>query len=162
MICFIYSLLPLTNMFFDVYCFCGFNKIFILFTYLFSAVLGLWCCTDFSLVAASRGYSLGVVLGLPIAVASLTDAGSKALRRQELGLTGSAVAAPGLWSTGSVVVVYQLSCFVPFLILLDQESNPCLLLWQANSLPLSPKEALGFVLFFKRMTYIFVWRATIF
>ena len=40
------------------------------FIYLFLTVLGLHCCWDFSLVAASWGYSL-VVCGLIIAVASL-------------------------------------------------------------------------------------------
>ena len=38
--------------------------------YLFMAVLGLHCCVDFSLVVASRGYSLVVVHELLIAVAS--------------------------------------------------------------------------------------------
>ena len=46
-----------------------FFKNFIYF--LFSVVLGLCCCTGFSLVAVSRGYSLAVVLRLLIAVASL-------------------------------------------------------------------------------------------
>ena len=39
--------------------------------YLFLAVLGLHCCTGFSLVEASGGYSLVVVRRLRIAVASL-------------------------------------------------------------------------------------------
>ena len=34
-------------------------------------VLGLWCCIGFSLVSARRGYSLLVVLGLLIVLASL-------------------------------------------------------------------------------------------
>ena len=37
---------------------------------LFLALLGLCCCTDFSLVVASRGYSLAEVCRLLIAVAS--------------------------------------------------------------------------------------------
>ena len=41
------------------------------FTYLFLAVLGLHCYTDFSLAAASRGYSLAGARGVLIAVASL-------------------------------------------------------------------------------------------
>ena len=41
------------------------------FTYLFLAVLGLRCCTGFSLLAASRGSSLVVAQGLLIVVASL-------------------------------------------------------------------------------------------
>ena len=39
--------------------------------YLFLAVLGLRCCTGFSLVAVSGGYSLVAVLELLIAMASL-------------------------------------------------------------------------------------------
>ena len=46
-------------------------KIIILFIYLFLAILGLHCFVVFSLVAASSGYSLAVVHGLLIAVASL-------------------------------------------------------------------------------------------
>ena len=41
------------------------------FIYLFLAVLGLHCCAGFSLVVATGDYSLVVVLGLLIAVASL-------------------------------------------------------------------------------------------
>ena len=43
----------------------------IIFICLLWAVLGLRCCTGFSLVAASRGYSLFAVHGLLIAAASL-------------------------------------------------------------------------------------------
>ena len=43
----------------------------IIFICLLLAVLGLHCCTGFSLVAASRGYSLVAVRGLLIAAASL-------------------------------------------------------------------------------------------
>ena len=41
------------------------------FIYLFMAVLGLDCFEAFSLVVASRGYSLILVLGLLISVVSL-------------------------------------------------------------------------------------------
>ena len=44
---------------------------FNLFIYLFLVVLGLRGCVGFSLVSASRGYSLVVVHSLPIALASL-------------------------------------------------------------------------------------------
>jgi len=66
----------------------------IIFIYVFLAVLGLHCC---------RGSSLVVVVGLLTAVASLVA---------EHGLSGteaSVAAAPGLWSTGSVVLVHRLS-----------------------------------------------------
>ena len=39
------------------------------------AVLGLGCCVGFSLVVDSRGYSLVVVLGLLIVVASFVGQG---------------------------------------------------------------------------------------
>ena len=43
------------------------------FIYLFWAVLGLHCCTGFSLVAASGDYSLAVVSRLLIVVASFVS-----------------------------------------------------------------------------------------
>ena len=77
----------------------------ILFLY-FLAVLDLCCCAGFSLVAASRGYSPGVMRGLFTAVASLVA---------EHGLQGpraSVVVAPRLQSTGSIAVAHGLSCFM--------------------------------------------------
>ena len=75
-----------------------------------------------------------MVHSLPTAVVSLVP---------EQGLQGSGVSgvavAPRLWSTGLMVVVHRLSCSVACGILLDQGSNPCLLHWQADSLPLSPQ-----------------------
>ena len=50
---------------------------------------------------------------------------------------GSVVGAPGLQSTGSVIVAHGLSCSEACGIFRDQGSNPCLLHWQADSLPLS-------------------------
>ena len=58
----------LSNIMLGIRLFCFF---FLNFTYLFLAVLGLCYCTSFSLVAASRGYSLAVVCGLQVVVASL-------------------------------------------------------------------------------------------
>ena len=43
----------------------------------------------------------------------------------------------GLSSTGSVVVAHRLSCSKACGIFPDQGSNPCLLHWQADSIPLS-------------------------
>ena len=56
-----------------------------------------------------------------------------------VGRGGSAVAALGLWSTGSAAVARGLSCSATRGVLLDKESNPRLLRWQAYSLPLSPQ-----------------------
>ena len=57
------------------------------------------------------------MLRLLIAVASRC-------RMQALGQVGSVAAAPGLWSTGSVIVAHGLSCSEAFEIFLDQGSNP--------------------------------------
>ena len=57
---------------------------------LFLAVLGLPCCSGFSLVAASRGYSLIAMQRFLIVVASL------AAERRLWGAQASVVAAPGL------------------------------------------------------------------
>ena len=56
---------------------------FSFFDNLFLAVLGLHCCTGFSLVAVSGGYSLVTVLSLLIVVTSLGwSTGSRVLRLQ--------------------------------------------------------------------------------
>ena len=66
--------------------------------YLFLAVLGLCCCTDFPLVAANGGYSLVVACGLLIMVTSivaehgLSDARASVVAACELGSYGP----PGL------------------------------------------------------------------
>ena len=84
----------------------------------------------FSLVVASRGYSPGEVHGLLIVVASLVAGyGLQARRLQQL------------QPMGSVVVAYRLSSYKACGIFLDQGSNPCLLHWQEDSLPLSHQES---------------------
>ena len=73
------------------------------FIYLFLAMLGLPCCGDFSLVVVSGCYSLVVVRGLLIAVASLVA---------EHGLQGSwasVVAAWGLSICGSWALEHRLN-----------------------------------------------------
>ena len=85
----------------------------------------------FSLVLESGGYSLVGVCELLIAVTSLVAEHSLQ------GTQAAVVVVPGLWSTGSVVVAYRLGCFTACGSLPKQGSNPCLLHWQANSLPLS-------------------------
>ena len=84
----------------------------ILFIYLFLAVLGLHCCAGVSLVGASRGFSLVAVL-----------------RLHNWWLL--------LWRTCSVVVPHGLSCSMTCGIFLNPGWKLCLLLWRANSLPLS-------------------------
>ena len=91
---------------------------------LFLAVLGLCCWVHFSLAVASRGYS---------------NCGAWASHRRAwvLGCMGSVAGAPQLQSTDSVVVAHGLSCSATCGIFPDQGKNPCLLHWQADSLPLS-------------------------
>ena len=88
------------------------------------AVLGLHCCLGFSLVLVNKGYSLFVVCGLLIAEASLV------MEHRLLGTRASVVVAPGLWSTGSIVVAHRCSCIwdIP-----RSEIEPM----QVDSLPLS-------------------------
>ena len=88
----------------------------------------------------SGGY-LSVVLGLLNALVCLVQsAGSRAPRlgtcsswAQELQLSGS--------STGSIVVVHGLSCSAACGVFSDQGSNPCLLHWQVDSLPLDRQKS---------------------
>ena len=56
-------------------------------------------------------------------------------------MVDSLVAEPGPQSTGSVVVAHGLSCSAARGIFPDQGSNLHLLHWQADSLPLSDREA---------------------
>ena len=90
--------------------------LFYAFIHLSLAALGLRCSGGFSL-AAAPGSSLR----------GLLSSRSRA----------SAAEAPGLRSTGSVVVPRGLSCSVARAISPDRGSNPCLLHAQADSLPLS-------------------------
>ena len=69
----------------------GLNLSGILFTYLFLFALGLWCCASFSLIAASGGCSLVVVLGILILMALVAEHGL-----QQFWGVGSVVVAPGL------------------------------------------------------------------
>ena len=67
-------------------------------------MLGLHCCSGFSLIAESRGYSLGAMCGLLIAVASLV------VEHRLYGTSASVAAVPGLQSAGSIVVAHRFSC----------------------------------------------------
>ena len=102
--------------------------LFLKFVYLFLVVQGLHCCM-------CVGLSLWCLL-------LLQSTGFRVLRLQQLWHMGSIVAAPRLQSTGLVVVVQGLSCSKVCGIFLDQRSNPCLLYWQADSLPLSHQGSL--------------------
>ena len=105
----------------------------ILFTYLSLAVLGLCYYVGFSLVT---GFSLVAVCGLLFAVASLVA---------EHGLEGA---------LATVVGAHGLSCSTACGSFLDQGSNPCLLHWQVDSLPLSHQGSPICYIYFK---CLFLW-----
>ena len=107
------------------------------------AGLGHRSCAGSSLVVVSRGSSPAAVLGCMV-VASLVGARSRVcgcalsgVWARALGCVGSGVVVPGLQSTGSVLVAHRLSCSATCGIFLDQGSNLCLLLWQADPYSLS-------------------------
>ena len=101
--------------------------------YLFSVILGLHCWVGSSLVVANRGYSLVAMQGLSLLWLLLLWISRS---RGKWGRSTVAV-VPKLQSTGSVVAVPGLSCFVACGILPDQGSNPHPLHWQAGSQALS-------------------------
>ena len=78
-----------------------------------------------------------VVTRLPPAVASLVKTGTRVHQLQWLWLLGLVTVAPRLCGTGSVVTGHRLYCSVACGVFLDQESNLCLLRWQADSLLLN-------------------------
>ena len=114
--------------------------------YLVLAVLGLHCCVGFFsrcskqglLSSCDAGFSLWRLL-----VAEHRLPGSRASV-----VVGSVVVAPGIWSTGSVVVAHRLRCSVTRGIFPDQGSNPRLRHWQADSSPLSYQESPHFLFCF--------------
>ena len=93
--------------------------------------MGLHCWTGFFLSVESGGYCLLRVWSPPIAVAS------PGAEHRLYSAWTSVAAAHGLQSPGTVVVVYGPCCSTTCGIFLDQGLNPCLLHWQADSLPLS-------------------------
>ena len=86
------------------------------------AVLGLSCCAGFPLVA---------VAGATLRCTAWAShrGGFPCCRAQVLGHVDSAVVAPRLQSTGSVVVGHRLSCSKACRVFQDQ----CLLHWQMGS-----------------------------
>ena len=93
---------------------------FLNFICVFLAVLGLRCCTGFSLVVRVGRRPLVVVLGPLTAMASCLEHGLQGTRASVVGARGPSrrdAQAPLLRACG---------------ILPDQGSNPCLLHWQVD------------------------------
>ena len=104
-------------------CFIQHSVLFFLAGWVFVAAHGL------SLVMAHGGYPSLWCMGFSLWwLLLLRSMGSRCM--------GSVVVACGLYSTGSVVVVYGLSCSAACGIFPDQGSNLCPLHWQAVSQPL--------------------------
>ena len=104
-------------------------KGFLFFVFFFLlAALGLCCCTGFSLVVASGGYSSLQCTGFSFGGFSSREAWALGAGASVAAAhVGSAVAVPRLQRTGSVVVVQGLSCSAACGIFPDWGSNPCLL-----------------------------------
>ena len=116
----------------------------------FLAVLGLLCFMGFSLVATSGGYSLLPDVAFSLRwLLLLQSTGPGTCRLWWLQLVDSVVVAPRLRSMGSTVAAHGLSCSVASGIFPDQGSNPGLLRWQVDSLPLSHQGS-PYVFFDKR------------
>ena len=130
--------------------------LFIYFSYLFLAVQDLRCHASFALAAESEGCSSQCYSHCDAQTshcAGFSCCGAWALcGLQQLWTVGSVDVTPGLQSTGSIVVVLRLSCFSACGIFLDQGSNPCLLHWQADSLPLSHPAIANFKKIFAQMS----------
>ena len=73
---------------------------------------------------------------------------------QNTGSKASVVVAPGLQSTGSVVVAHGLSWLLACVIFPGQGSNPCLLYWQVDSLPLGYQGSPKYLFFLKYSWFI--------
>ena len=122
------------------------------FVYLILAVLGLLCCTGSSLVAVSGDYSL-----LFDMLASHCG-GLSCCRAQALGLPGFqwlqlVGSEHRLSSCGTLAQLCQSSGIFP-----DQGLNPCLLNWQADSLPLSHQGSPSDALMYCTEVYGAPWR----
>ena len=120
--------------------------------------MGLHCRAGFSLVAASRGLFSSRVWASHRGGFSCCRAQARGQR------VGSVVVAPGLYSTGSVVVVHRLSFSSACGIFPDQKLNLWLLHRQVDSLPLSyhrnpPKSYSNVPIYYKtKQLHVCVWR----
>ena len=116
------------------------------FIYLFLVARGLHphCCAWAFSNGGYEGYSLVVVFGLLIVVASLTEElRLQAHRLQQLRRMGSVVAAHGV------------SCSTACDIFLDQGLNPCPLHWQADCYPLRHQGSPRSLIFTSKTLFLF-------
>ena len=100
------------------------------------ATLQLWCTgisLQLFLLLQSASFRRTGFSSCGTAAHQLWLVGPRVYRLLQLWRVGSVVAAHGLQSTGSAVVVHRLSCSVACGIFLDSELNLCLLHWQVDS-----------------------------
>ena len=95
----------------------------------------VFIATQAFLVVVSGAYSSVVAHRFLSAVTSLVAEHSLSGTWASVVVCGFNNCGPGLYSTGSVVVVYGLCCSAACGISLDQGSHLCLLHWQGDSLP---------------------------
>ena len=124
-----------------------------LLIYLFLAVLGLRCCVGVSPAAVSGDYSLGVVGGRLVAVASpVVENRFKAQRPQQLQHMGSVIPARGF------------SCSEACGIFRHHGSNLRLPHWQVDSSPLSCQGSpqISSLFYFILFVYLFIFSNILF
>ena len=85
---------------------------------------------------------MGATFQLQCGASLVVEHGPCGVQASVVAACGSVVAAPGFWCTDSVVVADGFSCSAACGILMDQGLNPCLLHWQADSLPVSHQGSL--------------------
>ena len=105
------------------------SKHFLSFIYALLAVLGLHRCSQAFSSCGEQGLLFTAVRELLMVVACAVA--------DHTGFSSCRTWTPRLESTDSIVTAQGLSSSEPCGIFLDQELNPCLLHWQADSLPLS-------------------------
>ena len=108
-----------------------------MYLFLFKAVLGLHCCTGFFSCCYEDGYSSYGALASHRSGFSGCSHRLSARGLPQVQHMDSEAMAHQFQRTGSVVVAHQHSGSVAHGVLHSQGSNPCLLHWQADYVPLS-------------------------
>ena len=117
-----------------------FKKIF-LFIHFYGCAGSLMLCRLFSSSGEQGPLFIGMRRLLTAVACLVAEHGCWLCRLWSLQHGVSVLAVPGLSSAGSTVVAHGLCCACG--IFPDQGSNPCLLHWQADSLPLSHQGSPG-------------------
>ena len=108
-----------------------------MYLFLFMAMLGLHCCTGFFSCCYEGGYSSYGALASHCSGFSGCNHRLQARGLHQVQHMDSEAMTHQFQSTGSVVVAHQHSSSMAHGVLPSQGSNPCLLHWQVDCLPLS-------------------------